>query len=73
MPLSEWIKPHQLIVYDISPGSDFHSESESEVRMLIFHLCHTLEPDLCEFAMYNIDSDIANVPTDKTILTTVRG
>jgi hypothetical protein len=54
-------------------GFYFHPESESEVRMSIFHLCHTLEPDLCEFAMYNIDSDIANVPAAKTILTTIRG
>ena len=46
MPLLEWVKPHQYIVYDISLGSDFHPGSESEVRMSIFHLCHMLEPDL---------------------------
>jgi len=45
------VKLHQYIVYDIFPSSDFHSESESEVRMPIFHLCHMLEPDLCKFGI----------------------
>jgi hypothetical protein len=63
---------HISIQYMISPGSDFHSGTESEVRMSIFHLCCMLEPDLCELQCKKIDSDIANVTTTKTILTTVR-
>ena len=44
-------KTASVYVYDVSPGSDFHPESESEVRMPIFHLCHMLEPDLCKFGI----------------------
>ena len=42
----ELLEPHLKITYNISPGTIFYVDSESEVRISIFDLCHVLWPDL---------------------------